>query len=162
VLRLIFGWHGVGNSGTLMTWEIVLTYSAFQIALFAAVYAAIRFTPLELWLTPVATRHKKAHDKALEQFYAQGLHKTQDRTGVLIFAALEEHHVEIIADEGIYSRVDKAVWSDAIAVLVDNIKHGDLTHGYEEAIAQCGKVLAEHFPPGAVNPNESPDVLIEI
>ncbi len=30
------------------------------------------------------------------------LHTTQDRTGVLIFAALSDHQVEIVADEGIY------------------------------------------------------------
>jgi putative membrane protein len=38
----------------------------------------------------------------MEQFMSHGLHLTRNRTGVLIFAALAEHRVEVIADEGIY------------------------------------------------------------
>ena len=115
-----------------------------------------------IWLTPKATRLKKAHEKAMEQFYSRGLHLTAGRTGVMIFCALEEHFVEVIADEGIYSKVDKALWNDTVAVLLKHIKAGDLTTGFVEAVAACGVALAGHFPPDPNNPNERPDVLIEI
>ena len=162
LLGKVIGWNTIGVSGKLATWEIVLAYAALQLVLFAAVFVLVRFTPLKLWLTPVATRHRKAHEKALEQFYATGLHLTEGHTGVMIFCALEEHFVEVIADSGIYGKVDASVWNDTVAVLLKHIKTGDLTTGFEQAIGKCGEALSAHFPPGSSNPNELPDVLIEI
>lgn len=162
LLSKIMGWYAIGVSGEFATWEIVLGYAALQLAVFAIAYVLINFTPLKLAMTPKATRARKAHEKALEQFYARGLHLTKAQTGVMIFCALEEHYVEVIADEGIYSKVDKALWNDTVAVLLKNIKKGDLTAGFVEAVAACGLALAAHFPPDDDNPNELPDVLIEI
>jgi len=42
------------------------------------------------------------------------------------------------------------------------VKDGDLTGGFEAAVEKCGTALAAHFPLGEDNPNELPDVLIEI
>ncbi len=156
------GWNGIGVSGQFATWEILLAYAALQLVVFAVVYTLIAFTPLKLALTPQRTRRRKAHDKAMEQFYARGLHLTRGQTGVMIFCALEEHVVEVIADEGIYAKVDKALWNDTVAVLLKHIKSGDLTTGFVEAVNACGVALSAHFPPEGDNPNELPDVLIEI
>jgi putative membrane protein len=98
----------------------------------------------------------------MEQFLAHGLHVTEERTGVLILAALADHQVEIIADESIHSRVDQAVWADAVEALVKGMKRGDTATGFEVAISLCGGVLAEHFPPRAMNPNEIKDRLVLI
>ena len=100
----------------------------------------------------------------MRQFWAQGLHKTQARTGVLIFASLAERYAEIIADAGINERVTQDVWNSAVAALTSAIRHGQVGAGFVAAIAQCGAVLAEHFPlaPGTRNPNELPDRLVEI
>lgn len=162
LLSGLLGWNGIGVTGDFVTWEVVLAYTALQVVIFAAFYTLIALTPLKLILTPGRTRRRKAHEKAMEQFYARGLHLTAGRTGVMIFCALEEHYVEVIADEGIYTRVDKALWNDTVAVLLKHIKSGDLTGGFVEAVAACGTALAAHFPPDANNPNELPDVLIEI
>ena len=35
---------------------------------------------------------------AMRQFFAQGLHQTENRTGVLIFASVAERYAEIVAD----------------------------------------------------------------
>ena len=43
--------------------------------------------------------------RRMRQFLAHGLHKTENRTGVLIFAAVAERYVEIIADAGINAKV---------------------------------------------------------
>ena len=100
----------------------------------------------------------------MRQFLAQGMQKTEGRTGVLIFAAAAERYVEIIADGGISAKVTQAVWDNAVASLISAIKDGRPADGFVAAIEQCGAVLAEHFPaaPGAVNPDELPDRLVEI
>ena len=43
--------------------------------------------------------------EAMQQFFAQGLHRTENRTGVLIFAAVAERYAEIVADAGINAKV---------------------------------------------------------
>ncbi|MBW8881670.1 MAG: hypothetical protein JF615_09695 [Asticcacaulis sp.] len=162
VLTAVLGWNSIGVTGELATWEVVVTFAAVQLAVFAAIYLLVRFTPLTLWLTPATTRRTKVHAKAMEQFYARGLHLTQAQTGVMIYLALEERVVEVIADTGIYGQIDKGFWNDTVAVLLKHAKAGDLTTGFEAAIAACGAALAAHFPATGDNPNELPDVLIEI
>ncbi|MDV6332614.1 hypothetical protein [Asticcacaulis sp. 201] len=142
--------------------QALAIYSLIQVAIFLIVYAIIRFSPLKLLLTPKATKHRRAHEKAKEQFYARGLHLTTGQTGVMIFCALEEHFVEVIADQGIYSKVDPSVWNETIDVLLKHIQSGDLTTAFEAAVEKCGAALSAHFPPDENNPNELPDVLIEI
>ncbi len=162
VLTAALGWNAPGAAGNLHTYEDIAFYATAQLILFVATYLIADLPKVRLWLTPRFITRRRAHKKAMEQFTARGLNLTKDRTGVMIFCALEEHFVDVIADEGIYSKVDKDVWQRAVAALISHIKQDDLTGGFEEAVALCGEVLSAHFPPEAVNLNELPDVLIEI
>ena len=56
--------------------------------------------------------------------------------------------------------IEATVWADAVAALTREMKAGRPVAGFEQAIDQCGRVLAEHFPPRARNPNELPDHLV--
>ena len=62
--------------------------------------------------------------EAMRQFFAQGLHKTENRTGVLIFASVAERYAEIVADAGINAKVTPEVWDQAVAALIAGIKAG--------------------------------------
>jgi putative membrane protein len=46
--------------------------------------------------------------------------------------------------------------------LIAGIGQGRTADGFIAAIEQCGAVLAEHFPPGVLNPDELPNKLVEI
>ena len=72
--------------------------------------------------------------------------------------------MEIIADGGINAKVTQEVGENAVASLIEAIKHGPPADGFVAAIDQCGAVLAEHFPLplGSVNPDELPDKLVAI
>jgi len=115
-------------------------------------------------IVPRSMKRERAHGAAVRQFLAQGMQKTERRTGVLIFAAVAERYVEIIADGGINAKVTQEVWDSAVASLIAAIKDGRPGDGFVAAIEQCGAVLAAHFPiaPGSVNPDELPDRLVEI
>lgn len=156
------GWTSIGVTGAFHSRDVVLAYALLQLLLFVVVYALVALTPLKVWLTPRATKHRKAHEKALEQFYGRGLHLTREHTGVMIYCALEERFVEVIADEGIYTKVDTSLWDNTVQVLLKHIRTGDLTTGFEQAVEACGNALSAHFPAGEDNPNELPNVLIEI
>jgi len=162
VLSRTEGWTQTGVDGKFHLWEAIVAYALLQLILFVVVYALVAATPLKVWLTPRAVKHRKAHEKAMEQFYGRGLHLTREHTGVMIYCALEERFVEVIADEGIYAKADKTLWNNTVQVLLKHIRTGDLTTGFEQAVEACGSALSFHFPPGEDNPNELPDVLIEI
>jgi len=144
------------------TGQTLGAYAVLQGAVFLAVYLITRLPAVSRWTTPRAVRRARTRNAALQQFLAHGLHVTEARTGVLIFAALADHQVEVVADEGIHARVDQTVWAEAVEALSRGLKQGDVASGFEAAVARCGEVLAEHFPPGADNPNELADRLVLI
>jgi len=58
--------------------------------------------------------------------------------------------------------VTPQVWEAAIDALIAGVKQGRPADGFVAAIGRCGAVLAEHFPPGALNRDELPNKLVEI
>jgi putative membrane protein len=133
----------------------MLQLAAFIVTLIVLSIPAIRYR-----IVPKQAMHRRAHAEAMRQFLAQGLHLTENRTGVLIFASLAERYAEIVADSGINRKVTPQVWEDAIAAMVGAIKDGRPGDGFVEAIEKCGDVLAQHFPPGAINRDELPNRLV--
>jgi putative membrane protein len=110
-------------------------------------------------LTPGSLKAARVKRAALEQFLGHGLHVTRDRTGVLIFAALAEHRVEVIADEGIYAAAPNTVWDEVVADLVSGLKRGQIADGFVAAVGRTGAILADHVPPRGDDRNELPDGL---
>lgn len=117
---------------------------------------------LRPYLVPAAVKRHRAARHAMEQFLAHNLHATPERTGVLVFASLAEHHAAIVADEGIDAQVDEGVWIEIVDRMTERLAEGQVAEAFEEAIAACGEVLAEHVPPSAVSENELPDRLVEV
>jgi putative membrane protein len=145
----------------LSHWPASWIYIA-QLALFVVAALILSIPAIRFHVVPRKRMQQQAHAEAVRQFLAQGLHKTENRTGVLIFASEAEHYAEVIADEGINARVPQQVWDDAVAALIAGIADGRAADGFIGAIERCGVVLAQHFPPGALDRNELPDKLIEI
>lgn len=137
-------------------------YAVVQAAVFITVFLVTSIPPIRRLLTPRGVRRARVRRAALQQFLAHGLHTTQDRTGVLIFAALSDRQVEVIADEGIHGKVDHEVWAQAVDALTRSMRARRPAEGFEAAIALAGGVLAEHFPPRPHNPDELPNRLVEI
>lgn len=137
-------------------------YAVIQAVLFVAVYLITRLPVVTRWVTPRAVRRARTRNAAVQQFLAHGLHVTEARTGVLLFASLADHQVEVIADQGIHSRVPQTVWADAVVALVKGLKRGDPAAGFEDAVALSGAVLSEHFPPSSRDRNEIEDKLVII
>jgi putative membrane protein len=131
-----------------------------QLALFAALAIVLSLPPIHMAVVPRRAKREAARALAAEQFLAHGLSNTEARTGVLIFVSLREHHAELIADTGIAAKVDAAVWDGAMAKLIAEIRAGRLADGLTAAIADCGAVLAAHFPPAPRDVNELSDDLV--
>jgi putative membrane protein len=155
------GWQAAHlASSDVIIGQSLATYALIQATLFLTVFLLTRIPAVLRLVTPRGVRRARVRKAALQQFLAHGLHVTEARTGVLIFAALSERQVEVVADQGIHARVDQTVWGAAVRALITGMKRGDPATGFEAAIALCGTVLAEHFPPNALNPNEVEDKLV--
>jgi putative membrane protein len=131
-----------------------------QLAVFFVLTAALMPASIRTTLIPASIKHLHARRRAVEQFLAQNLHTTTGRTGVLLFVSVAEHHAQIIADKAIDAKVPAGTWKHIIDKLTAAIGNGHPADGFVTAIAAIGAALAQHFPPGANDPNELPDHLI--
>jgi putative membrane protein len=138
----------------------IMTIYLIQLAVFALVTAALMPTPIRTALVPSGIKHQHAQRRAIEQFLVQNLHTTSGRTGVLLFVSVAERHAQIVADKGIDAMVPPGTWKKIVDQLTEAIGKGRATDGFVTAIAAIGATLAQHFPPGAQDPNELPDHLI--
>ena len=143
----------------LTNWPVEYIY-LLQLAAFFLASVLFQWPPLRFALVPKSVKHPRSHQRAVEQFLAQNLHTTKSRTGVLIYVSFAERYAEVIADEGIYRKVESSVWEDVIAELTSHLARGTHTHGFVKAIEMCGKILAEHFPPGHYDKDELSNHLI--
>ena len=140
-----------------------LVFVAAQAAALAAALLLLRAVPrLRILLVPKRLRFRRAHDNALRQFLAHNIHRTQRRTGVLLFVSLAEHYVEIVADDGIDEKVAQDEWNAIVARLTAAAAAGRLVEGLADAVDRAGALLALHFPGGVRNPNELDDHVVEI
>ncbi|MDP3800725.1 TPM domain-containing protein [Brevundimonas sp.] len=157
------GWQAAHlSSSDVIVGQSLAAYALIQSAVFLTVFLLTSIPRVRRIVTPRSIRRARVRRAAVEQFLAHGLHVTEGRTGVLIFAALSDHQVEVVADQGIHDKVDQAVWGDAVEGLARGMKNGDPAAGFEVAINLCGQVLAEHFPPRDTNPNEIEDRVVVI
>jgi putative membrane protein len=118
--------------------------------------------PIRRALTPRWLKRERVHRAALDQFRARGLHLTRDRTGVLIFLSEAERQAEIVADEGIQSKVAADAWATPVAELAAAARAGRVADGIAAAVNQCGALLATHFPPRTDDVDELPNRVVEI
>jgi len=145
----------------LTAWPAGIIY-LLQLAAFILIALVLSLPMIRFRIVPKRRMWGRAHAEAMHQFLAQGLHLTEHRTGVLIFASVAERYAEIIADNGINTKVSPEVWTDAIAAMISAIKDGRPGDGLVVAIDICGAELAKHFPPGTLNPDELPNKVVEI
>jgi putative membrane protein len=132
-------------------------YGLVQALVFAIVYVFVAWKPMRRALTPGFLKRQRAHKAALAQFLATGLDGSADRTGVLIFAALDDHVVEVVADASIHAKVGAGAWDEAVSAMQEALKRGAFGEAFERGIALCGAALAAHFPPRDGDANTHPD-----
>lgn len=153
------GWR---TESVLSVSFVASVYAALSALIFALVFLLSWPLPVRFALAPRTLRHSNADRVANESFLAHGIHTTENQTGVLIFLSRRDHFAEIIADEGIYERVDPDIWADALDGMLARAKAGDIPGAFTFAVEACGRILTEHFPADDKNPNELPDRLVEL
>jgi putative membrane protein len=155
--------------GRFVGWNARLDRELLMLLLFVKLAGTFLFfrlllawTPLRMALTPKATKTRRVRRRAVELFKAAVAHRTEGRTGILLYLSLLEHRAEIVADAAIHSRVEPETWGEAMALLIAEVKAGRPGEGLAVAVEKMGAVLAECLPARHENPNELSDRLIEL
>lgn len=95
--------------------------------------------------------------RAIALFSQLGVWDTEHNSGVLIYVQLVDRTIEVIADRGIGAKVDQASWDGICRRMEAAFRHGQFEQGALAAIDEVTALLARHFPPAGVNPNELAD-----
>lgn len=109
---------------------------------------------------PGFVKRQRGHGVAMREFVARGLTRTQGRTGVLLYIALQERYAEIIADIGIESKVAPETWRGIIEPLLAAAREDRLRDGLIDAVGAVGRVLATHAPRAADDIDELPNKVV--
>ena len=134
------------------------------LAIFLACYwpyrLLLRFLPplLRLLIHPAEIDLEVA-ECAKVTFLDYNLHRTREGTGILILICLFEHRVQVLADHGIYQAVPAETWQQVADMVTAGIKSGRTCDALCEAVAYCGDLLAEKFPPRADDRDELPNLI---
>ncbi|HVN47881.1 MAG TPA: TPM domain-containing protein [Bacteroidota bacterium] len=84
---------------------------------------------------------------AQKEFYALGMKKTNDRTGILIFLLLHDRRFHIYADEGIHAVVQEGTWENIAKEMSEHFSQQKFRDGVIHGVQSVGAVLANYFPP---------------
>jgi putative membrane protein len=136
-------------------------YTLAQIVLFVFTTVIVSIPAVRRALTPRVLRRHRAARAAQHHFSALASRAGASQTGVLIFVAVDDHQVEILADAALHQKADETAWKRAAAAIGAAMKGGhDPTAGIVEAVAICGEALKAHFP--GARPPGVPDRPIEV
>ncbi len=141
------GWTAAQVSSAQAQMVVVLSgYVVAQILLFAITTLIVSLPPVRRRLTPRFLKRHRVKKAAFHHFAAAHAHSTGSDTGIVLFVALVERQVEVLADPAIHAKAGEAPWREAAAAVGEGMKSPDPTSGIVRAIEICGAALKTHFP----------------
>ena len=102
----------------------------------------------------------KPHELAVKDFENLGIANTKHKTGVLIFLILSERYYDILADEGIHSKIDDHIWLSIKDKIKEEFPKEGYLNGILHIIDKVGEVLKNEFPKAAEDIDELPDEVV--
>ena len=111
-----------------------------------AIRQAERSTSGEIRVHIEKTTEVSHYDRALEVFQMLKMFNTQQRNGVLIYIAVDDHKFVIYGDEGINAVVPTNFWETTKEAIQNQFKQGNFKQGIIDGVLKAGKELKAHFP----------------
>ena len=124
------------------------------------VYLLVNIPAIDRLIIPNTLKNRRVYARALQHFVESGVYRTTEHSGVLIFVSVLERKVFVIADSGVAAKVAQTEWDGICKIMTGGLKEHQAAHAFISAVKECGKILQEHFPNKAENPNELPDGLV--
>ena len=110
----------------------------------------------------IGTRRKEeaVRLRAERAFFERGLYKTKKNTGVLFFLSLLEKKVWVLADKGIYEKMDQETLNRFANEVSSGIREGRACEALSQAIREIGGLLSQHFPITSNDTDELPNEVV--
>jgi putative membrane protein len=157
VLALFIPWPLHFFTALSLTTILIIQGVSFLLSASVLAHPSLRAATVPASIACDAAR-KAAH----AQFFAHGVHLTRERTGVLIYVALAERCVQVVADDLIDAKVNQTDWKELTQHIIAAAKRDHLAEGLVQAIEGAGRLLGQHFPRKADDKNEVPNKVVEI
>jgi uncharacterized membrane protein len=93
-----------------------------------------------------ATSKIAPFERALEVFGELEMHHTEQRNGVLLYIAVNDHQFAICGDEGIDKVVANDFWDCTRDTMASHFKDGQFKEGIVAGILNAGEQLKQFFP----------------
>jgi putative membrane protein len=110
----------------------------------------------------IGTRRKEeaVRLRAERAFFERGLYKTKKNTGILFFLSLLEKKVWVLADKGIYEKMDQETLNRFANEVSSGIREGRACEALSQAIREIGGLLSQHFPITSNDTDELPNEVV--
>lgn len=95
---------------------------------------------------PLLLQNQIIRERAIDVFSLLRVWDTEHNNGVLIYLLMADHDVEIVADRGIHTKVDQAIWETACGTMKTAFRHGQFEQGVLAGIDLSTQVLQQFFP----------------
>lgn len=105
--------------------------------------------------------NEEVEEAAVTSFFREGLYRTRDETGILIFISVFERRVWVLADRGINEKVKQGQWDEIVNMIVEGIKTNSQAEAVSKAVDEMGRILKEHFPIKSDDTNELKNLIVE-
>lgn len=122
-------------------WQILV------LPLFAGLMGALlveAIPPLYRWLAPAWLRYEHVREAAYAAFVERDVHGTRDRTGILVYIALRERMIEIVADLGVLKHHGIEVLAAWAGTLEARLPQG--AEAFAKELAALAPELAKTLP----------------
>ncbi len=155
-LRWVLPIAALGCLGTQALWPAMsgfwVTFTSIAVGI--NLYLLSGLGPCLRRLVPTSAIATQVHLACLRFFTERAVYRTRDQSGILLYVSEAEHRIEVLADEGITSRVAPDLWQAHVTELAQALRQGQAADGLCREIEALGELLATHFPADATNPNE--------
>jgi putative membrane protein len=130
--------------------------------LFPACYLLVGRTPaLKRHFVSRREMDEEVQEAAVTRFYQEGLYRTRDETGVLIFISVFERRVWVLADRGINAKVEPGQWDGVVATIVAGIRQRRPADAICAAVQTVADILQAHFPVRPDDTDELRNIIVE-
>jgi putative membrane protein len=129
--------------------------------LFLVFYLAVKHWPgLKRLFVSRREMDEEVEEAAVTRFFREGLYRTRDETGVLVFISVFERRVWILADRGINARVQEGQWAEPVSMIIAGIKRHQQADAICDAVQAIGDILSVHFPIRPDDENELDNLIV--
>ena len=124
-------------------WDLWAGPVALWIALPPATGAALGWLAtlgspaLRRFLVPPDVMAERVRQRAFQAFVEEEVFRTRDRSGILIFVSLFEHHVVVHADRGLDGVVTPGEWEEVVAAIAASMRDGRPGPALADGIRRC-------------------------